>query len=243
MSNPILPLAPEESRLARVYEPEVMDTAEDARDYDRMDHAEVNRRFTADFLAALATAGISDEIELLDLGTGTAQIPIELCRQNAKLRIVAIDLSTEMLKLAAENVKRAGLTERVRLELVDAKRLPFADGTFSAVVSNSIVHHIPAPEHPLAEAVRVTQAGGLLFLRDLARPLDDFCVSRLVRMYAADCNDHQRQLFDDSLRAALSVGEMRSIVSHLGFARESVSATSDRHWTWSAVKPSVAKSN
>ena len=131
------------------------------------------------------------------------------------------------------------MAERIRLELVDAKQLPFADGSFAAVVSNSIVHHIPAPEHPLAEAVRVTRPSGLLFIRDLARPRDDFSVGRLVRMYAADCNEHQRKLFDDSLRAALSVGEIRSIVAHLGFDRESVSATSDR--TWSAREVAAVK--
>ena len=109
MSSPVTPPAPEESRLARIYEPEVMDTTHDALDYDQMDHAEVNRRFVSDFLNALAVAGISDEIEVLDLGTGTAQIPIELCRQNANLRVVAIDLSVEMLKIAAENVARGRL--------------------------------------------------------------------------------------------------------------------------------------
>jgi ubiquinone/menaquinone biosynthesis C-methylase UbiE len=219
-----------------MYEPEVMDTAQDAFDYDQMDHAEVNRLFASDFLAMLAAAGISDDIEVLDLGTGTAQIPIELCRQSSRLRVVATDLSAEMLRLAKENVARAGMANRIRLQLVDAKQLPFADGAFTAVVSNSIVHHIPAPEYPLAEAVRVTCRGGLLFVRDLARPRDDFSVARLVRMYAADCNEHQRQLFDDSLRAALSVGEIRSIVSHLGFDRDTVTVTSDRHWTWSAKR-------
>ena len=37
--------------LPRVLEPEVMYTEEEARDYDRMDHAEVNARFVADLLA------------------------------------------------------------------------------------------------------------------------------------------------------------------------------------------------
>jgi len=37
--------------LNRVLEPEVMDTPEDARDYDAMDHSGVNRVFVADFLA------------------------------------------------------------------------------------------------------------------------------------------------------------------------------------------------
>ena len=34
--------------LARTLEPEVMDTAQEASDYDAMDHSEVNARFVAD---------------------------------------------------------------------------------------------------------------------------------------------------------------------------------------------------
>jgi hypothetical protein len=40
--------------LPRVLEPEVMDTPEEARDYDAMDHSAVNRVFVADFLAVSA---------------------------------------------------------------------------------------------------------------------------------------------------------------------------------------------
>ena len=36
--------------LTRILEPEVMDSAEEARDYDAMDHGTVNRVFVADFL-------------------------------------------------------------------------------------------------------------------------------------------------------------------------------------------------
>ena len=39
--------------LARVLETEVMDTAEEANDYDAMDHASVNRAFCMDLVAAL----------------------------------------------------------------------------------------------------------------------------------------------------------------------------------------------
>jgi ubiquinone/menaquinone biosynthesis C-methylase UbiE len=226
----------ENSRLARVLEPEAMDTLEDARDYDAMDHAEVNRRFVRDFLAACAEQRVVDDAEVLDLGTGTAQIPIELCRQNPAARVVAIDLARHMLAVAEENVRCAGLADRIRLELVDAKGLPYGDGQFRALVSNSIVHHIPEPRSALAEAVRVAAPGAILFLRDLARPADDAQVRELVANYAFDCNAHQRQLFEDSLRAALSVGEIRDLVAALGFARQTVAATSDRHWTWSAVK-------
>ena len=46
--------------LPRTLEPEVMDTAEEAVDYDAMDHGEVNRRFVGDFLRARAAAGHAD---------------------------------------------------------------------------------------------------------------------------------------------------------------------------------------
>lgn len=225
------------SLLARVLEPEVMDSSDEARDYDAMDHGEVNRRFVADFLAAQQHSGLDAAVEVLDLGTGTAQIPIELCTQNPQARVVAIDLAESMLRLGRDNVARRGLSQRITLEKVDAKRLPYALGRFAAVMSNSIVHHIPQPLGALSEALRVLQKpGGLIFVRDLARPFDDRQVRNLVDTYAAGANDHQRQLFEASLRAALSVEEIRALITQLGFDPANVQATSDRHWTWSAVK-------
>ncbi len=205
------PLAAEHSQLARVLEPEAMDTELEARDYDAMDHREVNRRFVADFLAAAADNALLRGLaryEVLDLGTGTAQIPIELCAHDPRAHIMAVDLAKEMLRLAAENVVRRGLADRIALDQADAKQLPYKSGRFAAVISNSIVHHVPEPRAALAEAVRVVAPGGLLFIRDLARPRDDAEVGRLVAQYAAGANDHQRALFDASLRAALSLGEI-----------------------------------
>ena len=157
-------LAPLRSSLVRVLEPEAMDTLEEARDYDAMDHGDVNRAFVADLLAAQRCAQLAPDVEFLDLGTGTAQIPIELCAQNRRARVVAIDLAAPMLRLAAENIARRGLGGQITLQRVDAKRLPFADGHFAAVMSNSIVHHIPEPCDVLAEMLRVLRAGGVLFV-------------------------------------------------------------------------------
>ena len=214
--------------LPRVLEPEVMDSEAEARDYDTMDHSTVNRVFASDFLVPFDSDG-----PILDVGTGTAQIPIELCRQRPTLRIVAIDASPAMLRLAQINIDRAGLTDRIRVQLVDAKRLPFADGAFAAVVSNSIVHHIPEPRSVLAEIVRVTAPGGRIFVRDLLRPEDDAAVRRLVDLHAVGANQAQRDLFEASLRAALNVAELRSLAGELEFDPGAVRQTTDRHWTWS----------
>ena len=53
---------------------------------------------------------------------------------------------------------------------MDAKELPFSDGHFAAVISNSIIHHIPSPGGVIAEMVRVVKPTGTLFVRDLLRP-------------------------------------------------------------------------
>jgi ubiquinone/menaquinone biosynthesis C-methylase UbiE len=217
--------------LSRVLEPEVMDSAEEARDYDAMDHRQVNERFVADLLAVWSGHGVA-----LDLGTGTAQIPIELCRRSTHAQIFAVDAARHMIDLARENVRKAGLTERIHLELGDAKRLPHADKAFDAVISNSIVHHIPTPESVLTEMARVVRQGGVIFVRDLARPADEATLRHLVTQYAGDANKHQQRMFAESLHAALTVDEVRRLVTPLGFPADTVQMTSDRHWTWSAVR-------
>jgi ubiquinone/menaquinone biosynthesis C-methylase UbiE len=213
--------------LPRTLEPEVMDSAEEARDYDAMDHAAVNRAFVADFLVAW-----DGRSPVLDVGTGTAQIPIELCRQHPAAQVTGVDLAEHMLRVGRDNVRRAGLEGRIRLERCDAKRLPQADGSFGAVLSNSIVHHIPQPRAVLAEMVRVLAPGGVLFVRDLLRPDDEAALRRLVGLHAAGGNDHQRQMFADSLHAALSLDEVRALAAGLGYDPAGVRQTTDRHWTW-----------
>jgi ubiquinone/menaquinone biosynthesis C-methylase UbiE len=217
--------------LPRTLEPEVMDSAEEARDYDAMDHAAVNDLFVADFLAVWDEAN-----PVLDVGTGTGQIPIALCRVAPTARVIAIDAAESMLAVGRTNVARAGLANQIELKLADAKKLPFVDGAFAAVMSNSIVHHIPEPAAVIAEMVRVVRPGGRILVRDLLRPADETTLKHLVNQYARGANDHQRSMFAESLAAALTLAEVRAMVADIMNA-ESVQATSDRHWTWSAVKP------
>ncbi len=220
--------------LPRVLEPEVMDTPEDALDYDSMDHSEVNARFVADFLAFHEAPRGRD---ILDLGTGTALIPIVLCQQSATARVVGVDLAEQMLLVAARNVDRAGLADRIRLDRVDAKGLPYPDSSFEAVLSNSIVHHIPEPMTVIAEMVRLVCPGGSVFVRDLARPEDNAQLDHLVQTYAGKEGEHARSMFQDSLLASLTVDEVKKMLTSLGIPDDGAAMTSDRHWTWTWRRP------
>lgn len=229
-----MPPPPNAADLPRVLEPEVMDAAEEAADYDAMDHREVNARFVGDLLAAGC-----DGAACLDVGAGTALIPIEHLRRQPSARVAAVDLSLAMLRRGQANLAAAGETVEAGVLLVhaDAKALPFCDGAFRTVYSNSIVHHIPQPLAALAEMVRVCRPGGLLFVRDLYRPADAAEVERLVETYAGGATARQAQLFRQSFHAALTLAEIQAMVASLGFPPESVQMTTDRHWTWSARRP------
>ncbi|MED5399599.1 MAG: class I SAM-dependent methyltransferase [Planctomycetota bacterium] len=224
--------------LPRTLEPEVMDSVEEASDYDRMDHSGVNRAFVDEFLAAWNQGrdNLADA-HLIDVGTGTAQIPVELSRRDTGCRVVAVDLAGEMLKLARRNIAEAQAGQFVEVELVDAKSLPHADGQFDGVISNSIIHHIAEPGVVFREILRVLKPGGLLFVRDLMRPDDGATVDRLVETYAGDESRHAQKLFHQSLHAALTLSETQQMVVACGGDARWVHASSDRHWTICGRRP------
>ena len=107
--------------------------------------------------------------EVLDVGTGTGRM-IELFAGKAK-RLVAIDNSTEMLRLA--RAKQAALPQadaaRIEIMLGDFNALPLADGSFDTVLFHQVLHYAQHPERAIAEAGRVLAPGGRLIIVDFAQ--------------------------------------------------------------------------
>ena len=221
------------TNLHRILEPEVMDTIEEAFEYDSMDHSQVNEVFCNDFFAA---RNLTDGVQILDVGTGTAQIPIAMCKRNSGLKITAIDLAESMLTLGNKNIQTARLEDSITLVQVDSKKMPYPDESFDQVVSNSIIHHIPNPLECFKEMIRVTKKDGLLFIRDLLRPFSMAELQNIVNLHAGDATPKQKQLFTDSLHASLSLTEVREMVKLFGFEGFTVIQSSNRHWTFTARK-------
>ncbi|WP_293149819.1 MULTISPECIES: methyltransferase domain-containing protein [unclassified Microcoleus] len=212
--------------MQRVLEPEVMDSWEEAIEYDSMDFTEVNAAFAKSAAALGPVFG-----NVLDAGTGTARIPIALTQLRPEWKLTCIDLSANMLKVAAQNVEKAGVRSQISLELIDAKAMPYPDNSFDMVISNSIIHHLPDPLPFLQEVRRVLKPNGAIFLRDLLRPETVEIRDNLVQMYAGDCNSHQKQLFSDSLQAAFTLGEVEEMIRNAGLDGLRIYESSDRHWT------------
>ncbi|MEO7329701.1 MAG: methyltransferase domain-containing protein [Minicystis sp.] len=214
--------------MMRILEPEVMDTARDAAEYDAMDFSESDTRFAEDALALVAGR---PGAELLDIGTGTAKIPVIMLDRRADLQVLAIDLSNEMLHVATRNVAKAGHGSACRLAKHDAKALRLSEKRYDLVMSNSVTHHIPDPIVHFQEIARVVRSDGAVLIRDLLRPATMDDAWGIVKRVAAGEHIRQQQLFFDSLCAALTLSEVEDLVSRAGLGRMRVAKISDRHWT------------
>ena len=120
-----------------------MDDTEEARVYDEADFSRVNLCCARRISRLLDT----ERGHALDLGTGPAEIPIRLCALAPGWKITAVDASPSMLRLARSRVREAGLEKRIRLLRADAKRLQKLRRSFSAVFSNSLLHHLHEAKH------------------------------------------------------------------------------------------------
>lgn len=203
-----------------------MDTAEAAAAYDAMQHGEVDQAFVDRVTALGASNG-----HFLDIGTGPAQIPILLAQKCPDIKITAIDLSKEMLKIAEQHVADAGLTNRITLQLVDAKTLPFPDDSFDGLISNSIVHHIHDAFKALKEMGRVVKPKGLVLIRDLIRPDTISDAQGFVDRYAADDTPYQQKLYYDSFLAAFTIQEVNHMLTQMDMSGAVVVQSTDRHWS------------
>jgi len=211
--------------MQRVLEPEVMDTWEEAVEYDAMDFTEVNAAFAQRAIELGPPSGL-----VLDAGTGTARIPILICQQRPLWQAIAIDLSQNMLLVGAENVEQAGLQSQIRLEWVDVKQLPYPK-QFDMVISNSLIHHLPDPLPFFLGLQRVLKPNSAILFRDLIRPSETAALNALVAGIGAEYNKRQQQLFHDSLQAALTLDEVKALLQQAGLEGVTVYQSSDRHWT------------
>ncbi|GAX37904.1 class I SAM-dependent methyltransferase [Nodularia sp. NIES-3585] len=213
--------------MQRILEPEVMDTWEEAIDYDAMDFTEVNTAFALEAIAL----GPKQASLILDAGTGTGRIPVLICQMCPQWQILAIDLAENMLQLAAQHIQQANLQQQIHSQLVDAKHLPYEDQVFDMVISNSLVHHLPNPLLFFQELKRVTKPNSGILIRDLIRPVDEVTMNALVDSIGNEYDSHQKKLFRDSLHAALTIDEIKQLILAVGLAGVNIYQSSDRHWT------------
>jgi phosphatidylethanolamine/phosphatidyl-N-methylethanolamine N-methyltransferase len=127
--------------------------------YDRLFGAvlEPGRRALAQGAAMLANGS---PLSLLEVGVGTG---LTLPLYEASFRVTGVDISESMLEQA--RARALAMPQRsICLQLMDAERLEFADGSFDCVVLPYVLSVTPDPQRLVAEVRRVCRKGGAIFI-------------------------------------------------------------------------------
>ena len=99
-----------------------------------------------------------EESHILDIGCGPGIFTVLLA--NEGFHVTAADYTPAMLEQARKATRhRRSLVE---IACADAEDLPFADGSFQAVVSRNLTWNLPHPERAYAEWARVLAPGGII---------------------------------------------------------------------------------
>src|SRR3954451_6950248 len=153
-------------------------------------------------LVEVSGAGADDTV--LDVACGPGLVVAafaRLCRH-----VTGIDLTPAMIGKAREHAAALGLTN-VNWHVGDVLPLPFADRSFSMVVSRFAFHHFPDPLAVLREMARVCTRPGRVVVADMAASDDPKRADALNRM---------ERLRDPSHTRALTLAELRSLFAHAG---------------------------
>jgi len=104
---------------------------------------------------------VNDHFTILDIGSGSGNtiLPLLVIFPNAK--IIASDLSIELLALLNERYPE--YRDRLDILQLNAEELDFQDESFDLVVGGAILHHLIDPEKTIAGAYRILKKNGHAF--------------------------------------------------------------------------------
>jgi demethylmenaquinone methyltransferase/2-methoxy-6-polyprenyl-1,4-benzoquinol methylase len=112
---------------------------------------------------------VGSDATVLDVATGTGAIARGMVKRYG-CRVVGIDQSPEMLDGARERIAKAGLSERIELQLGSAETLDFAEGSFDALTTGYLLRYLDDPLRTMSDLIRLIRPGAPFALLDFGVP-------------------------------------------------------------------------
>jgi ubiquinone/menaquinone biosynthesis C-methylase UbiE len=100
---------------------------------------------------------------ILDLGSGTGYLSIEIAKRSPGLQVYGIDLGRQMVKIARRHAKGV---DNARFVFGNVAKLPFKDNSIDLVVSTGASHHWKTPRKVFDECYRVLKIGREAWIYD-----------------------------------------------------------------------------
>ena len=146
-------------------------------------------------------------LRILDLATGTGDLAIKMAKRIPKARIMGVDLSENMLAVAAEKVRRQGLDDHIALYQGDAENLDLTDGVVDVVTVAFGVRNFGNVDQGLQEIWRVLRSGGHIVVLEFSTPRN-FLVRKLYQFSSPEefLSQLERAGFEQCRRRSQSFG-------------------------------------
>lgn len=113
---------------------------------------------------------IKEEIQILDVATGTADMAILAAQYSPKAKITGIDLSEGMLKVGTDRIQKQQLQDRIHLKYGDCEELEFEDNKFDVVMAAFGIRNFENLDQGLSNIYRVLKPGGKVILLEFSKP-------------------------------------------------------------------------
>jgi SAM-dependent methyltransferase len=165
-----------------------------------------------------AVADLQPGETVLDLGSGAgADVLISARRVAPSGRAIGLDMTDEMLELARDNAREAGV---VNVEFVKGylEQLPLEDASVDVVISNCVINLSGDKPATIAEAARVLKPGGRFAISDV--------------IAAADMDEQTKAdmaAWTGCIAGALTEAEFRQILTAAGLDQIEIRPTHQVH--------------
>lgn len=111
-----------------------------------------------------------NSINALDLACGTGDVPLTLVKNNRIKKITGIDLSSGMVNIGIEKVKKKGLEKKIFLTIGDAVNIPAGNDVFDLTTISFGIRNFSDPQKSLFDIHRVLKKDGRLMIMEFAIP-------------------------------------------------------------------------
>lgn len=152
-----------------------------------------------DYPRLVRSLELDEDSTVLDVPCGQGNVTEALARAVPRGRVIGLDLSNTMLRLARRRLDRAGLLDRATLLRANAQQLPLEDASVDAISACAGLHLFPDPDGAISEMRRVLRPGGrvagLVFIRQTqpVRRLIQAAVKRVSGMISFDFDELGRR--------------------------------------------------
>jgi len=119
---------------------------------------------------------------ILDVATGTADMPVMMIKYLKPKKIIGIDISDGMLDIGTKKINKLKLDNQVELQKGDSEAINFPDNSFDAITVAYGVRNFEHLEKGLQEMLRVLKPTGKLIVLEFSQPKNYF-FKRLCDLY------------------------------------------------------------